>query len=165
MNAPMKAVLVDDEQLARNELRRMLQAASGVELIGEARNVAEAVALIDQLRPTLVFLDIQMPDGDGFAVLEQIETSPFVIFTTAFDHHALRAFEVSALDYLLKPIATERLAAALARAAAWASAAPARGAQAARRKPAQEPNRSAGASASSCATASDAVSCGSRTSP
>jgi two-component system LytT family response regulator len=121
----MRAVIVDDERLARNELRRMLDAAGGVELVGEARNAAEAVELIGRLRPDLVFLDIQMPDGDGFGVLERLECAPFVIFTTAYDHYALRAFEVSALDYLLKPIAPERLAAALTRAAGWQRPAPA----------------------------------------
>jgi two-component system LytT family response regulator len=120
----VRAVIVDDERLARNELRRMIEAAGSVELVGEARNAAEAVELIDRLRPELVFLDVQMPDADGFEVLERLDAAPFVIFTTAFDHYALRAFEVSALDYLVKPVVPERLAAALAKAAAWQRAQP-----------------------------------------
>ena len=121
----MRAVIVDDERLARNELRRMLEAAGSVELVGEARNAAEAAELIGRLRPELVFLDIQMPDADGFQLLERLDAAPFVIFTTAFDHYALRAFEVSALDYLVKPVVPERLAAAVAKAAAWQRAQPA----------------------------------------
>ncbi|HET7506117.1 MAG TPA: LytTR family DNA-binding domain-containing protein [Kofleriaceae bacterium] len=121
----MRAIIVDDERLARSELTRMVDAAGGVELVGEARNAAEAAELIGRLRPDLVFLDVQMPDADGFQLLERLEVAPFVIFTTAFDHYALRAFEVSALDYLVKPIAPERLAAALARAAMWVDALPA----------------------------------------
>ena len=121
----MRAVIVDDERLARNELRRMIEATGSVELVGEARNAAEAAELIDRLRPELVFLDIQMPDADGFELLERLDAAPFVIFTTAYDHYALRAFEVSALDYLVKPVAPERLAAALAKVAAWERARPA----------------------------------------
>jgi two-component system LytT family response regulator len=121
----MRAIVVDDERLARNELRRMLDAAGGIELVGEAGTVDQAVELVAQLRPDLVFLDIQMPGGDGFSLLERLDAAPLVIFTTAFDHHALRAFEVNALDYLVKPIVAERLAAALARAAAQLRATPA----------------------------------------
>ena len=113
----MRALLVDDERLARNELRRMLELVDGVEVVGEARNVGDAVDQITSLRPDLVFLDVQMPDGDGFDVLDRLDEAPAVIFTTAFDHYALQAFEVNALDYLVKPIAPERLAAAVARAA------------------------------------------------
>jgi two-component system LytT family response regulator len=113
----VKALLVDDERLARNELRRMLELVDGVEVVGEARNVGDAVDQITRLRPDLVFLDVQMPDGDGFDVLDRLHEAPAVIFTTAFDHYALQAFEVNALDYLVKPIAPERLAAAVARAA------------------------------------------------
>jgi two-component system LytT family response regulator len=113
----VKALLVDDERLARNELRRMLELVDGVEVVGEARNVGDAVDQITRLRPDLVFLDVQMPDGDGFDVLDRLDEAPAVIFTTAFDHYALQAFEVNALDYLVKPIAPERLAAAVARAA------------------------------------------------
>lgn len=111
----MRALLVDDEPLARKELRRLLGPHRWVEIVGEAANVGEAQKAIESLRPDLVFLDIQMPGGTGFDLLERIEEAPLVVFTTAFDRHAVRAFEVDALDYLLKPIEPERLAAALAR--------------------------------------------------
>src|SRR5215831_19317515 len=114
----MKALIVDDERLARNELRRLLQSFPEVEIVGEARNADEALALIEQLQPELLFLDIQMPGEDGFQLLERLETVPMVIFTTAFDQYALKAFEVSALDYLLKPIAPERLRTAIEKVAA-----------------------------------------------
>lgn len=107
---------MDDSRLARNELRDLLSAFEHIEVIGEAGNVADAVARIDALKPDVVLLDIQLPDGDGFAVLEQVHTMPRVVFTTAFDHYALRAFEVNALDYLQKPIEPERLRQALERA-------------------------------------------------
>ncbi len=113
----MKALIVDDERLARNELRRMLEASGLVEVAGEAKNADEAVELIGRLRPDLVFLDVQMPECDGFELLERLDHAPAVVFTTAFDSYALQAFEVNALDYLVKPIAPERLAAAVARAA------------------------------------------------
>jgi two-component system LytT family response regulator len=109
----VKALLVDDEPLARRELRRLLAAHASIEIVGEAANIVEAEAQIAALSPDLVFLDIQMPGGDGFDLLARLERAPQVIFTTAFDHHAVRAFEVNALDYLLKPIEPERLAMAL----------------------------------------------------
>lgn len=111
----MKALIVEDERLARNELRRMLKAFPEIEIIGEAQSVDEAVAAIERLRPNLLFLDVQIPGGDGFEVLERLDRVPLVIFTTAYDKYALKAFEVSALDYLLKPIVPERLASAIAR--------------------------------------------------
>jgi two-component system LytT family response regulator len=111
----MRALLVDDEPLARRELRRLLAPHPWVEIVGEAANVAEAQKAVEALRPDLLFLDIQMPGGTGFDLLERLEEAPLVIFTTAFDRHAVRAFEVDALDYLLKPVEPERLAAALAR--------------------------------------------------
>lgn len=111
----MRALLVDDEPLARKELRRLLAPHRWVEIVGEAANVGEAQKAIDALRPDLLFLDIQMPGGTGFDLLERLEDAPLVVFTTAFDRHAVRAFEVDALDYLLKPIEPERLAEALAR--------------------------------------------------
>ena len=114
----MRVAIIDDERLARNELRRMLAAVPDVEIVGEARNAGEAIALIARLRPGLILLDVQMPDHDGFELLERLDDTPAVIFTTAFDQYAVRAFEVSALDYLVKPIVPERLAAAIARAAA-----------------------------------------------
>ncbi len=109
----VRAVLIDDERLARKELRRLLAAHEGVELIGEAASVEEAKALIEREEPELLFLDVEMPDGTGFDLLGQIDHLPQVIFTTAFDAHAVRAFEVNALDYLLKPVDPKRLAAAL----------------------------------------------------
>ena len=109
----MKAVIVDDEALARRELRRLLKEHEWVEIVGEASNIAEALIQTRQLNPGLLFLDIQMPGGSGFDLLERLEEPPQVIFTTAYDQHAVRAFEVSALDYLLKPIEPERLSAAL----------------------------------------------------
>jgi two-component system, LytTR family, response regulator len=111
----MKALIIDDEPLARRELRRLLQEHERVEIVGEASNIEEALTRIQQLEPDLLFLDIQMPGGSGFDLLTRLDETPQVIFTTAFDQHAVRAFEVSALDYLLKPIEPERLAAALAR--------------------------------------------------
>ena len=111
----MKALIVDDERLARLELRRLLDAHPEVEIVGEARTGDEALTLVPQLAPDLIFLDIQMPGMTGFDLLERLEDLPQVIFTTAYDQYAIRAFEVNALDYLLKPIVPERLAAALGR--------------------------------------------------
>jgi len=109
----IKALLIDDSRLARNELRRLLQEHPTVEILGEAQHAREALDLTEQLRPDLLFLDIQMPGQNGFELLEQLEYMPQVIFTTAFDHYAIRAFEHNALDYLLKPIQPQRLSAAL----------------------------------------------------
>ncbi|HEY7638205.1 MAG TPA: LytTR family DNA-binding domain-containing protein [Steroidobacteraceae bacterium] len=112
----MKAMIVDDEPLARRELRRLLAEFPWVEIIAEAGNVAEAATAVEAHAPELLFLDIKMPGGTGFDLLARLEHVPRVIFTTAYDDHAVRAFEVNALDYLLKPVEPERLAAALARA-------------------------------------------------
>jgi two-component system, LytTR family, response regulator len=111
----MTALIVDDERLARLDLRHVLSAHTDVEIIGEAANTSEAEAQIQALKPDMVFLDIRMPDGSGFDLLERLESSPIVVFTTAYDEYALKAFEVNALDYLLKPIATDRMNAALER--------------------------------------------------
>jgi two-component system, LytTR family, response regulator len=111
----MKALIVDDERLARVELRRLLGAHPEVEIVGEARDGNEACDLVRKLSPDLLFLDIQMPGKTGFEVLEALDDVPQVIFTTAYDEYAIRAFEVNALDYLMKPIAPARLAASLAR--------------------------------------------------
>lgn len=111
----MKALIIDDERLARLELRRLLAAHPEVEIAGEARTGEEALALIGELSPDLLFLDIQMPGMSGFELLEQLEDLPAVVFTTAYDAYAIKAFEVNALDYLLKPVVPARLAAALAR--------------------------------------------------
>jgi two-component system LytT family response regulator len=109
------ALLVDDEPLARRELRRLLAAHPHVTIVGEASNVDEAAARVAALEPDLLFLDIQMPGGTGFDLLARLENPPRVVFTTAYDQHAVRAFEVNALDYLLKPVEPERLASAIAR--------------------------------------------------
>jgi two-component system LytT family response regulator len=111
----MKAMIIDDEPLARRELRRLLREFPWVDIVGEAGQVQEAAAMSEALAPQLLFLDIQMPGGSGFDLLTRLEQVPHVIFTTAHNQHAVRAFEVNALDYLLKPVEPERLAAALSR--------------------------------------------------
>lgn len=115
----MRALIVDDERLARVELRRLLEPHTHIEIAGEARTVDEALVLIRAVHPDVLFLDIEMPGASGFDLLEHLDGDvPHVIFTTAFDQHAVRAFEVNALDYLLKPIAPARLSEAIARIAA-----------------------------------------------
>jgi two-component system LytT family response regulator len=109
----MKALVVDDEPLARRELRRLLEAFPAIQVIGESGNIDEARARIEELRPAVVFLDIQMPGGTGFDLLTQLDHVPRIVFTTAYDQFAVKAFEVNALDYLLKPIEPERLASTL----------------------------------------------------
>ena len=109
----MNALLVDDERLARSELRRLLAAHADVTIVGEARHVDEAEARLGELDVDLLFLDIRMPGASGFDLLERLERAPLVVFTTAYDEYAIRAFDVNAFDYLLKPIRPERLAAAL----------------------------------------------------
>lgn len=109
----MKAIIVDDERIARQELRRLLTAHPEVEIAGEAANGEEAVSLVQRLEPDVLFLDIQMPGMTGFDLLDRLREVPEVIFTTAYDQHALQAFDANALDYLLKPIAPARLAVAL----------------------------------------------------
>src|ERR1700689_1847100 len=108
-----KAIIIDDERLARNELKKLLQEFPEVEVIGEAANANEGIEKIESLNPDLIFLDIQMPGKTGFDMLAELEKAPNVIFTTAYDEHALKAFEVNALDYLLKPVEPKRLADAL----------------------------------------------------
>ncbi len=121
----MKALLIDDERLARNELRRLLAAHTDIEIAGEAVDVDDAVQKAAALRPEVVFLDVQMPGGDGFGLLERLEPPlPAVIFTTAYDEFAVKAFEFNALDYLLKPVDPNRLAAALEKLRARGSGAP-----------------------------------------
>jgi two-component system LytT family response regulator len=111
----MKAMIIDDEPPARRELRRLLTGFPWVEIVGEAGNIDQAAEMIETLTPELLFLDIQMPGGSGFDLLTRLEDVPQVIFTTAYDEHAVRAFKVDALDYLLKPIEPARLAEALSR--------------------------------------------------
>ena len=115
----MNALIVDDERLARSELRRLLAAYADVTVVGEAANADEAEAVLHSPDPAnvdVMFLDVQMPGASGFDLLERLETLPLVIFTTAYDEYAVRAFEVNAFDYLLKPIRPDRLAAALEKA-------------------------------------------------
>jgi len=109
----MKAIIIDDERLARAELKKLLQEFPEVEIIDEAANAEEGIAKIESQRPDLIFLDIQMPGKTGFDMLSQLERTPQVIFTTAYDEYALKAFEVNALDYLLKPVEPKRLADAI----------------------------------------------------
>lgn len=109
----MRAIIIDDERLARAELKKLLQDFPEVEVIDEAANAEEGAAKIESQQPDLIFLDIQMPGKTGFDLLSQLERSPQVIFTTAYDEFALKAFEVNALDYLLKPIEPKRLADAI----------------------------------------------------
>jgi two-component system LytT family response regulator len=128
----MKALIVDDERLARSELKRLLTAVPEVTVVGEAANPAEARTRIAALRPDLVFLDIQMPGGTGLELLETLEPPvPHVIFTTAHDEFAVQAFELNAVDYLLKPIDPARLAQAVSRIATRTAATPAPAAESA----------------------------------
>ena len=112
---PIRTLLVDDEQIGRRGLRVRLERAREVEIVGECRNGIEAIEAIDRLSPDLVFLDVQMPELSGFDVLRAVRPKalPHVVFVTAFDQYAIRAFEVHALDYLLKPIDDQRFAATL----------------------------------------------------
>ncbi len=112
----MRILIVDDEAPARERLKRYLADLEGVEIIGEARDGVQAVEMIEAQSPELVLLDIQMPGLDGFGVVEALEDPPAIIFVTAYDQYAIRAFEVHALDYLLKPFSQERLAKAIHRA-------------------------------------------------
>lgn len=110
----MKALLIDDERLARNELRRLLAAHADITIVGEAVDVEDALEKVAALKPDLLFLDVQMPGADGFTLLEKLEGAmPLVIFTTAYDEFAVKAFEFNALDYLLKPVDPSRLGVAL----------------------------------------------------
>ena len=112
----MKTIIIDDERLARNELKRLLEEFPRINIIGEAANADEAIPMIEEMEPDLIFLDIQMPGKDGFELLEAIEGKiPEVIFTTAYDEYALKAFSVNALDYILKPIESSRLGEAIQR--------------------------------------------------
>jgi two-component system LytT family response regulator len=105
----MKALIIDDERLARVELKRLLSPHKDINIVGEAVNVDDALSKITELSPDLIFLDIQMPGKNGFELLEELDSVPTVIFTTAYDEYALKAFEYNALDYLLKPIEPKRL--------------------------------------------------------
>jgi two-component system LytT family response regulator len=109
-------LIIDDEQLARELLREYIEHIPEIKVIGEAAKGKDAVELIDTLKPDLIFLDVQMPGMTGFDVLDEIEHDPFVIFTTAYDQYAIKAFEKNAVDYLLKPLDQERFKLAIERA-------------------------------------------------
>lgn len=109
----IKAIIIDDERLARAELRKLLAEFPQIDIVAEAANADEGIEKIENLDPDLIFLDIQMPGKSGFDMLASIDRAPDVIFITAYDEYALKAFEVNALDYLLKPVAPQRLAEAI----------------------------------------------------
>ena len=111
----MRVLIVDDEPLARSAMRRLLAAHPTVEIVGEADSIDQAIAAIERTQPQLVFLDIELGGGDGFDLLAALERPPIVVFVTAYAEHAVEAFAVDAVDYLLKPVAPERLAESLAR--------------------------------------------------
>jgi len=111
----LRCLIIDDEFLARQRLKKLLEPFDDVIIVGECRNGKEALELIPLKEPDLIFLDIQMPDMNGFNVLDKLKSKPHVIFTTAYDSYALKAFEINAVDYLLKPFDDERLSLALER--------------------------------------------------
>lgn len=110
MSKKIKAILVDDEKLARQELKHLLQEFPDVQVIDEAENVDEALEKIHRLRPDLIFLDIEMPEKNGFDLLEELEFVPKIVFVTAYNQYAIQAFETDAMDYILKPTKGDRLA-------------------------------------------------------
>ncbi len=105
----MRALIIDDERLARKELAKLLEEHPSIEIVGEAMNADEAEQMINELNPDLLFLDIQMPGRTGFQLLESLESVPLVVFTTAYDEFALKAFDLNAVDYLMKPFSKQRL--------------------------------------------------------
>jgi two-component system LytT family response regulator len=115
MKAVRRALIIDDEAPARKGLRELLAARTDVEVVGEAASAIEAIAEFHRVRPDLIFLDVQMPRRDGFSILSELQPAPDIIFVTAYDCFAVKAFEVNAVDYLVKPIPPERLTLALAR--------------------------------------------------
>lgn len=112
----MKALIIDDERLARKELNKLLNEYPEVNVVAEAANSDEAIEMFDEHKPDLLFLDIQMPGKTGFEFLDALDASPLVVFTTAYDDFALKAFEVNAIDYLVKPVQPERLKEAIEKA-------------------------------------------------
>ena len=109
----IRAVIVEDSRLARNELKELIKLHDDLDLIGEAENVDNGVELIHSERPDLLFLDINMPEKDGFELLEMLDEVPITVFTTAYDEYAIKSFEYNALDYLLKPVSEKRFGLAL----------------------------------------------------
>jgi two-component system LytT family response regulator len=116
MSEKIRVLIVDDESLARELVRKYLESVPGMEIVAECENGFEALKAIQELKPEIVFLDIQMPKLDGFELLEVLDEKPEIIFTTAFDQYAIKAFEMNAVDYLLKPFSKERLVQALEKA-------------------------------------------------
>ncbi|MFA6402254.1 MAG: LytTR family DNA-binding domain-containing protein [Salinivirgaceae bacterium] len=114
-DSKIKVLIIDDERLARKDLANMLAEYPEVELVGEAQDVPSAIKAIESLSPDLVFLDIQMPGQTGFDLMDQIDFAGKIVFVTAYDEYALRAFEINALDYLMKPVSHERLKKTLSR--------------------------------------------------
>lgn len=108
-----RAIIIDDERLARNELRKLLADHPEIEVVAEAANANEGIEKIHELQPDLIFLDIQMPGKTGFDMLEELDRAPAIIFTTAYDEFAIKAFEFNALDYLMKPVEPKRLSDAI----------------------------------------------------
>lgn len=121
----ISALIVDDERLARDEIRRHLSEHPDIEIAGEADNADDAAEMINSLNPSIIFLDVQMPGKSGFDLLESLDLVPAIIFTTAFDQYAVRAFEVNAIDYLVKPIREERFTKAIEKIRSSLSAKPA----------------------------------------
>jgi len=105
----IRAIIIEDEKLARSRLRRMLSQYENIQLLGEAQNGQEGLVLIEKFEPDLIFLDIKMPLLSGFEMLTKLKKSPYIVFTTAYDQYALQAFEENTVDYLLKPISQARL--------------------------------------------------------
>lgn len=111
----MKVLIIDDERLARQELRNLLGGQLNIDIVGEAKNADEALLKISELQPDLLLLDVQMPGKDGFELLQEVDLGLQVVFVTAYDQHAIRAFEVNAIDYLLKPVERPRLIKAISK--------------------------------------------------
>jgi two-component system LytT family response regulator len=120
----IRAVIVEDSRLARNELKELLKKFEDIELVGEAENVEQGYQLIQRENPELLLLDINMPEKDGFELLEMLDEVPFTVFTTAFDQYAIRSFEYNTLDYLLKPVSEKRFAMAMEKVRAQMDAGP-----------------------------------------
>lgn len=120
----LKAVIVEDSRLARNELKELIKNHSEIELLGEAENVDEGFVLINNTKPDLLFLDINMPEKDGFELLEMLDEVPITIFTTAFDEYAIKSFEYNAFDYLMKPINQKRFSKSIEKVIEQQSSAP-----------------------------------------
>lgn len=125
MSDVMRIIVVDDEELARERIKSLAADVAGAEIVGEAENGLEAIEKIRELSPDVVILDIQMPGMNGFEVVEALTEIPLIVFATAFDEYAIKAFEVNSVDYLLKPISKERFAEAMERARSLMTSAPA----------------------------------------